>query len=115
MTDTETLLRKAAMAAGLTVLEERGGGLPWTVRNREGKVLTWHPLCQSGDALDLAVALSIAVYPPEGQGDDATASLPGPSGGWICVSVTIDASAATRRAITRAAAAIYDSQQEQGE
>lgn len=94
MTDDETLLRKAAMAAGykpvrMTMGSEWPRGLLL-----EGVQQPWNSLDSSGDALDLAVALGVVL--------DKHYTAP-----------ENDAISATRRAITRAAAAIYDSQQEQ--
>lgn len=59
MKDAE-LMRLAAKAAGLEVTEERGGGLPWTVK-RDGRSYAWHPLEEDGDAMLLLVRLKFGI------------------------------------------------------
>ena len=105
MNDRE-LLELAAKAAGIEVLEERGGSLPWTIRvNGAGKV--WNPLTDDGDALRLAVKLHI-----DFNGNDYDVGF---TNGWVQASIGhracmeeygSDPYAATRRAIVRAAAEI---------
>jgi hypothetical protein len=94
MTDKE-LLELAAKAAGIEI--------NWFKRER----LTgqWNPLTDDGDALRLAVKLKIAVTYPE---DESCVRV------WygsmetepLCDDLGSDPCAATRRAITRAAAEI---------
>jgi hypothetical protein len=61
MHDDRTLLWLAAKAVGLAVIEERGGGLPWTVHGDGPRHNTWNPLTDDGDALRLAVTLNLHV------------------------------------------------------
>lgn len=73
---------------------------------------TWNPLIEDGDALRLAVKLSLSVFTPGGDGDFAVASiedgvLTDDGDTWIQEWVKNgDKLAATRRAIVRAAAEI---------
>ena len=104
MTDRE-LLELAAKAAGIRLHV-------WGTPNCENFAdldtgNRWNPLRDDGDALRLAVRLAIAVFPPERDGDEATANGPHPdSSDWISEPVVGDPYAATRRAIVRAAAEI---------
>lgn len=77
-----------------------------------GRVETWNPRDDDGDALRLAVKLDISVFPPKvADGDFAVASIGDESGQmpdtWIQEKVICgDMLAATRHAIFRAAIAI---------
>lgn len=99
MKDRE-LLELAAKAAGLLVTEERGCSLPWTVK-LDGKYLPWNPLTCNGDALRLAVKLNIRFA---GEWGGKCVALVGVR--EFAEESSSDADAATRRAITRAAASI---------
>lgn len=126
MTTDRELLELAAKAAGI----EHGiffdawpeDGLP-TAYARIAKHRRWSPLSDDGDALRLAVALDIAIFPPrDSAGDFAIASLPEEgdhSENWIQEFVQDgNKPAATRRAIVRAAAEIGRSlagQEQQGQ
>ena len=100
MTDRE-LLELAAKAAGLRVIWPNEAVLP------DGSSIRWNPLTDDGDALRLAVKLSLDVLQnPVGQttccivmGDDAQECE-------VLEDYNGDPYAATRRAIVRAAAAI---------
>lgn len=59
MTDQE-LLELAAKATGFKIIEQRSGGLPWTVEI-DGQRLPWNPLTDDGAALRLAVQLGLSV------------------------------------------------------
>jgi len=103
-TDRE-MLELAARAMGLDVVGNHpAGGVQY--RGADGGVWVFDSLNRDGDALRLAVKLGIAVYPPEADGDDATVNGPYPLSNWHSETVTDDPCAATRRAITRAAAEI---------
>lgn len=102
-TDRE-LLELAARAAEINALNYCEEGMQLLV---VGKPKYWNPLTDDGDALRLAVKLQIVA----GKYDDyASAGVIG-----SCVEFVVwsheepDACAATRRAITRAAAAIGES------
>ncbi len=110
MAEDRELLELAAKAAGkrLAALED----LPHQDSCRYWKEAdvcdcgaNWNPLESSGDALELAVKLKMAVYPPEAGDDGATVHAPG-DGPWVTEDSTADPLAATRRAIVRAAAEI---------
>lgn len=115
MKDDRELLELAAKAAGIRPDTSQTNGGP---SRNDGFVIAgnlvldwhnckvWNPLTDDGDALRLAVKLSIAVYPPDNDSNDATASAPYPPGEWITEQVGADPYAATRRAIVRAAAEI---------
>lgn len=98
MTDSE-LLKLAARAA------------PWIA---DGDVLydmergsVWNPLKDDGDALRLAVVLNMEVYHADDGGMACYASWPTARGfSYAIERHGVDAVAATRRAIVRAAAAI---------
>lgn len=101
MTTDRELLEAAAKAAGLRIVEQRSGGLPWTVEPPSGPRHTWNPLTDDGDALRLAVKLElqldlrhstheVSVYGASERIDEGAQ----------------DPYTATRRAITRAAAAM---------
>jgi hypothetical protein len=117
MSDRE-LLELAAKAAGQDYWLVRLRGVNRSVtehmhyKGKDGETLEWNPLKDDGDALRLAVKLDIEFY----QGDDDGPSVY--AGYWgkserrdvtrLCASEPIsdDPSAATRRAIVRAAAEI---------
>jgi len=101
MTDKE-LLELAAKAAGLP---ECGWMGPAFMYVKDNTFTDWNPLTDDGDALRLAVKLKIAVTYPE---DESCVRV------WygsmetepLCDDLGSDHYAATRRAITRAAAEI---------
>ena len=105
--NTRELLTLAAKAAGIEVVEQRSGGLPWTIRV-DGKSYPWNPLTDDGDAFRLAVKLNMQIvitgYELEGVGiTDCKAGL----GKWAGGSLhNGDPLTATRLAIVRAAAEI---------
>ncbi|KAF0844372.1 hypothetical protein FNL37_1816 [Methylovorus glucosotrophus] len=100
--DDREMLEWAAKAAGLPVVFD--GHLP-KLKVGGGKIgawRNWNPLEDDGDALRLAVKLNIPVSPEPANGST-----------WVCKGELQvfemhgdDPSAATRRAIVRAAAAI---------
>lgn len=97
MTDRE-LLEWAARAAGI---DPHFAG-PNTPR-------AWNPLTDDGDALRLAVALRMLIEPCRTMGGQFVEVHAYPSGRGDCAGIEplgTDDAAATRRAITRAAAAI---------
>lgn len=105
MTDRE-LLGWAAKAAAIDVGRyDDAAGL-----NQPNTNFWWNPLADDGDALRLAVRLSIRIYPPEPHLHDyncnkASTNIFGK--GWFGEEVEgADPYAATRRAIVRAAAEI---------
>ena len=53
------LLRWAAKAVGYHVIEERSGGLAWTVEKEDGRRYPWNPRDNDGDAMRLAVKLGM--------------------------------------------------------
>lgn len=100
MTDKE-LLELAAKAAGFKREDFVDGKS--IIREVDGQPVYWNPLTDDGDALRLAVKLRIC-YGPNLQGDLAVAFHDdGPS---MTEPYEPDPYAATRRAITRAAAEI---------
>lgn len=97
MSADRELLELAAKAAGIP---GEWDGIGIGILNA-----TWNPLTDDGDALRLAVRLSMKVYPGEAYAWDATTAdyrISGCCDDDEC----IDPYAATRRAIVRAAAAI---------
>lgn len=109
MSDRE-LLELAAKAAGLEFMWMPISGMNVVSGPKSG---LWNPLTDGGLALDLAISLGIAVFPPDSNEDDfAVASIPDGLIGddvetWIQVPMKDgDKHAATRRAIVRAAAEI---------
>jgi predicted membrane-bound mannosyltransferase len=114
-TDRE-LLEAAARAAGIELVEWRdhamtdgGFGAMLTARGT-GTRTWWNPLTDDGDALRLAVKLNLTIkYDIDSDGAEVFVGAPWhdefPSYWWI-ESLGKDSSAATRRAIVRAAAAI---------
>ena len=103
MTDRE-LLKLAAKAAGVGWDEYESEWYGDGVRK------DWNPLTNDGDAFRLAVTLRIEIMWPR-PGDHVCAGNVREVGAGSCEDDLSDPYAATRRAITRAAAAIYDSQQ----
>ena len=98
-TDRE-LLELAAKAAGIPYKALPHSGSCWE---------KWDPLNDDGDALRLAVKLRLTVSWDRFDDEDyATATPPHTHQGYDCM-VSQDPYAATRRAITRAAAAIGES------
>lgn len=98
MTDRE-LLERAAKA--------EGHAYPWVLPAGFGE-RPWNPLTDDGDALRLAVALGLWVAPDNELGQSFVADDP-EGGGRVAVIEWHSAGgnlAATRRAITRAAAAL---------
>jgi hypothetical protein len=91
VTDRE-LLELAAKAAGV----EGGGGYYWTPTGE-----AWHPLTDDGDALRLAVKLQMNVHLDSNMVDVDPDGVH-----WFSEAYGTDPLAATRRAITRAAAEI---------
>ena len=104
MTDRE-LLELAAKAAGINIFDWTPGGHPTTNGSWDA---IWNPLTDDGDALRLAVALGLNIYPlaRTATGRACSAVGTGSHGRLSEVGDPNDAMAATRRAITRAAAEI---------
>ena len=117
MTDHE-LLEMAAKAAGIAVVRARLHDpacqdflIRGSVRNPSQDFGPWNPLADDGDALRLAVKLYIGVRPhgpDHWQQPNAAVALWdfGDKSGRVTVEHGDDPQRATRRAITRAAAAI---------
>jgi len=110
MTDRE-LLEMAAKAAGINIFNWTPGGHPTTDGAYTG---IWNPLTDDGDALRLANALKLSIChtlceAPTAHGTAMVGYAPWETGAPIC-SERYDGiegrDAATRRAITRAAAEI---------
>ena len=113
MTDKE-LLELAAKAAGYVIDEHSRNGSLWAwvypvgslpEGNGDMPIFKWSPINDDGDALRLAVKLKIAVTYPE---DESCVRVWYGSMeiGPLCDDLGNDPYAATRRAITRAAAEI---------
>lgn len=107
MTDRE-LLENAAKAAGIDVVRSRLHDplqrdllIANSVRNPEQKNCGWNPLTDDGDALRLAVKLRFEI-----DIDYIGTAVRTPKGQKVIVTDEPDATAATRRAIVRAAAEI---------
>lgn len=100
------LLEAAARAAGLDVLEQRSGGLPWTAQAPGGPKFGWNPLTDDGDALRLAVRLGVRIEPWLGEACGVIGKVEFGDGNAILIPANTDPMAATRRAIVRAAAAL---------
>jgi hypothetical protein len=99
-TDRE-LLELAAKASGELTASWYGNDAYF-----DGVLSRWNPLNDDGDALRLAVKLRLTVSWDRFDDEDyATATPPHTHQGYDCM-VSQDPYAATRRAITRAAAAI---------
>lgn len=115
-TDRE-LLELAAKAAGLSIDKSKtnGGGHWNTGFNADGSAnldchngITWNPLADDGDALRLAVALSVSVGIRGGTLVDGAEAVAGaPPDSWHFVPVDADKNGAVRRAIVLAAAEIW--------
>lgn len=107
MTDQE-LLEKAARAAGIEFTENDEEGNLYEIRHDLKRLVVWNPLDDDGDALILAVKLQISVYQNIVRVEAGTISLA--LAGVFIHEDTIyqDSLIATRRAITRAAAAMAD-------
>jgi len=109
MSDDRKLLELAAKAAGLKVwwghLHLSNTLFRETAPHSSGLVTgaEWNPLTDDGDALRLAVKLKLCLGP---NFDSDTAVAFGDDGRNITEDYGADPYAATRRAITRAAAAI---------
>lgn len=107
MTDKE-LLELAAKAAGITKAWDQGP----TVPDDNNRVRYWKPLTDDGDALRLAVKLSIDIECLRAIGYDKTTAVHCQTLAGYMVNVGIDEGCngdpyeATRRAIVRAAAEI---------
>lgn len=102
MTDRK-LLEAAAKAAGVAVEFTNGAPVPFI----EDAIAhaAWNPLADDGDALRLAVTLSLEIVPVEGGGIDVARWENGVQTALV-TEHGIEKAAATRRAIVRAAAAI---------
>ena len=100
MSNDRELLKMAAKAAEIE--------LKWmtVVHTGEQFVSNWHPLTDDGDALRLAVKLNIVVWECNQYDRAMVEVLCGPARGEYWEFVGVDSYAATRRAITRAAAEI---------
>lgn len=100
MTDRELLeaAAKAAISAGINLTQHHG---IWYDSDYD---VPWNPLTDDGDALRLAVKLRIQITPGTYNKDEFTAFLAGGGEAHEHWSTMQDEYAATRRAITRAAA-----------
>jgi hypothetical protein len=101
-TDRE-LLEWAARAVGLEMQEDGNGAL--YVSEGNGPTFFWAPLTDDGDAFRLAVKLKLHVDPHQEVSGVTVWAFDG-TGAHDFEENQTDASAATRRAIVRAAAAI---------
>jgi len=101
------LAAKAAIGAGMNIIESDAGPQIFERHASDGTECyrIWNPLTDDGDALRLAVKLSIRVYPYTGAGEDVSIAVA--SG---CDRIQQDHNgdpySATRLAIVRAAAEI---------
>lgn len=101
MNDDRELLELAAKASGELTASWYGNDAYF-----DGVLSRWNPLNDDGDALRLAVKLRLTVSWDRFDDEDyATATPPHTHQGYDCM-VSQDPYAATRRAITRATAAI---------
>lgn len=98
---------RAARAAGVQVIDTEAGPqiIEWTNGSCES-YRVWRPLTDDGDALRLAVKLGLQVTPGTYNKDEFSAFRAGFSEVHEYRHFQQDEFAATRRAITRAAAAI---------
>jgi len=110
VTDRE-LLERAAKAAGYAVIgwDNMLPDTPIVAGDRYGCGATvkwvWMPLCDDGDALRLAVKLGIDVtYKAFGEDEVMVSASEDQFDGWFTEPYGDDKTAATRRAIVRAAA-----------
>lgn len=117
MTDRE-LLEMAAKAAGLIIVDEDDDLTLYVINQHDKKNgdecgERWAPLEDDGDALRLAVDLSIDVYPWISAEDPTSSAMARNSHGFRAIEFVSKnrgcRHAATRRAIVRAAAAIGES------
>lgn len=110
------LLERAAKAAGYTPIRWTAGGEWPEGLLLEGVQQPWNPLASDGDAMRLAVKLSMRVYVYVGHGEDYTIAAVGKNGKILAWSAFAseqhgaDAAAATRRAIVRCAASYLGEQ-----
>jgi hypothetical protein len=108
MTDRE-LLELAAKAAGFSGIDFLAQDHWANVYDAEGRQSAWNPLTDDGDALRLAVNLGIVIrpFPSHHQGSQVVASMhPYIEEREYVSDNGQDMAAATRRAVTRAAAEI---------
>ena len=122
--DNRTMLELAAKAAGIEYTIEDDDyyvshkffGL-WLVKHHEPSEYEkryWNPLTDDGDALRLAIDLQLGIsIPPVVDGRIDVVTFYGPILSVIEYPVSGDRHAATRRAITRAAAEIQMSKEKQ--
>lgn len=110
-TDRE-LLEAAAKAAGMTHLIWTPGASPIVPAGHRATTdrTCWNPLTDDGDALRLAANLHMTLRIYMGNAC-AQIGVPGQTNAYIDESNHADPCAATRRAITRAAAAIGEAMQ----
>ena len=99
------LLEMAAKAAGIKNILWHDSDAGGWVRSLNGHPW-WNPLTDDGDALRLAVQLRLQVTPGTYNSEEASAYLSGAAEANERVHFQQDLAAATRRAITRAAAEI---------
>ncbi len=107
------LLEAAARAVGLdfdsTWHDEQSGLMVWEPDVFESR--DWNPLVSDADAFRLAVALRLEIVPIEGGGVDVQRTTESePFGVLLATEDGADPYTATRRAITRAAAAMAKEQ-----
>lgn len=108
MPDTTTdreLLMKAAKAAGIEYEWHHGCGDALHLTAPDATAIYWNPLRDDGDAFRLAVALHMTVRCYMGS-TVAQIGTPGQPNAYQEVTNHADPAAATRRAITRAAAEV---------
>ena len=105
MTDRE-VLEMAAKAAGIDLWHEDVFTNGLTQKVSDNGVLRWNPLTDDGDALRLAVKLGIGFQCHQGRGDYVLADDGNNHSHCIWFGPEGEPLAATRRAITRAAAEI---------
>jgi len=108
MNDRE-LLKRAAKAAGVQLawnMNVLPNGRPYPVNATTGA--GWSPLTDDGDALRLAVRLSLDIFTNDGDGGHT--SVGGGTDVFVQEKHGTDPLAATCRAIVRAAAALADSE-----
>lgn len=100
------LLTLAARAASVPIFWDESRG-PYLAKSN-GTAHTWNPLTDDGDALRLAVSLSMRVYNYSGCNDRCViaACEGGKLSGWAREEHGADHYAAARRAIVRAAASL---------
>jgi len=99
MADRE-LLEMAAKAAGIQL---NNAAMQTMYMGDDGQWVFWNPLKDDGDALRLAVKLHIDIYTPD---RDGRVGVLTPECEEVYEPEGVDACAAVRRAIVRAAAAI---------